>query len=123
MVSILSRLSEPSAACRMSSGRLLTPTGPLGPYSKRRDDYLFPKRCERLADQFLIFEHPVHFGGIEKGDPALDRGADEGDHLIAISGRRAVALAHPHASEADGRDFRFCPSFRFCITTNLGGFP
>ena len=67
--------------------------------------HLEADRSKRLADQFFIGEGAVDFGSVEECDATVDGGADEGDHLLLV-GRRAVAEAHPHAAEAESRDFQ-----------------
>ena len=58
---------------------------------------------------------PIDLGGVEEGDAALDRVADERDHLVVVAGRPA-AVAHAHAAEAEGRDLRpLRPSSRLFI--------
>src|SRR5579863_9635700 len=68
----------------------------------RRDRDAAAERFERLADKLLVRVRPVHRGGIEERDAALDRGANQPDHLRPIR-RRPVTEAHPHAAETDRR--------------------
>jgi len=75
-----------------------------------RDDHLLAERRKRFTNQFLVDEWTVNFGGIEKGDAAFDGSSDERDHLLPVSGRRAVAVAHSHAAEPDRRDFQVAVS-------------
>ena len=42
-----------------------------------RDHDLVAERRQRLADQFLVRERAVGLGGVEEGDAALDRRADQ----------------------------------------------
>ena len=47
------------------------------------DDHLVAERREGLADHFLVGEGAVDFGGVEEGDAALDRRADQRDRRPA----------------------------------------
>ena len=67
------------------------------------DDDVVAHRLQRLADQLLVVEGAVDLGGVEEGDAAVDRGAEERDHLVARRSR-AERLAHAHAAEAEGGD-------------------
>ena len=70
---------------------------------------------KRLADELLVRERAVDLGGVEERDAAIDGRANQRDHLLLVLGR-AVAEAHPHAAESEGRDFQIVlPSFRFCM--------
>jgi hypothetical protein len=60
---------------------------------------------EGLADELLVDERAVDLGGVEERDTALDGRPDQGDHLWPVRGW-AVALAHAHAAEPDGRDLQ-----------------
>ena len=71
-----------------------------------RDHDLVAQRGESLADEFLVDERPVYLRGVEERDAALGRRPDHRDHLVPVSGRRPVALAHAHAAEPDGRDLQ-----------------
>src|SRR5436189_3565915 len=68
------------------------------------DHHLFSERLERFTHELFILIRTVDLGGIEERGAALERRADERDHRLLV-GRRAVALAHPHAAEAEGGDF------------------
>jgi len=69
-----------------------------------RDHDLLAYGDECFADEFFVRERAIDLCGVEEGDAALDRRAHERDHLLLIRGR-PVAAAHPHAAEADCRDF------------------
>ncbi len=71
------------------------------------DDHLPAKWLQCFTHQLLVGERPVHFRRVEKGDPALDRRAQEGDHLLFVG--RPVAIAHAHAAQPESRDFQ--PAF------------
>ena len=109
MLSTLSRLSEPSATCLDVLGPAVQ--APLLPVrvdveaELGGDHHLVAERGERLADELLVRERAVDLGRVEEGDAALDGRPDEGDHLLLV-GSRAVAVAHAHAAEPDGRDFQ-----------------
>jgi hypothetical protein len=85
-----------------------------------RDDDLPAKRLERLPDQPLVRERPVDLGGVEEGHAALDRGAEQADHLAGVL-RRAIAEAHAHAAEPERRDFESiaaeCPFLHDCLSS------
>jgi len=70
----------------------------------RSDDDLVADPGEGLAEEFLVDEGTVELGRVEEGDAAFDRGADDADHLVTISGLGAVA--HSHAAQADDRDLQ-----------------
>ena len=72
------------------------------------DDDIVANRRQCLADELLVDVGPVDLGGVEERDPALHGTAQHGDHLVAVT-RGAVALAHPHATEADGGDLEPLP--------------
>ena len=65
------------------------------------DDDLAAERLQGFADEFLVDERAVDLGGVEEGDAAFDRGADQGD-VVGPVGGGAIALAHAHGAEADG---------------------
>ena len=110
MVSIPSRLSEPSTACADSlraagDAAVLARFGVDIEAELGRDHDLVAKRRKRFADDFLVGERAIDFGGVEQGDPALDRAADQRD-CVFLRQRRSIAEADAHAAEADGRDLR-----------------
>ncbi len=63
------------------------------------DDDLVADRRQSFADDLFIEARAIGFGRVEKGNAALDGGADQGDGRAAVGGR-AVAEAQPHAAEA-----------------------
>ena len=81
------------------------------PAELRRDHDPVSHRLERFADELLVGEWPVDLGSVEEGHAALDRRADESDHLQPVAGR-AVAEAHRHAAEPEGRHFEAAESSR-----------
>ena len=68
------------------------------------DDDLVANGSQGLANEFLIDERAVDLGGVEERDTTLDRRAQQSDHLVAVTGVGAVALAHAHAAKPEGRD-------------------
>ena len=73
------------------------------------DGHLAAEGREGFADEFLVGERAVNFGGIEERDTLFDGRADDGDHLLFIP-RRAITKAHTHAAEAEGGDFQIALS-------------
>ena len=73
------------------------------------DHHLLAEGSERFAHQFFVGERAVDFRRIEEGDAAFDGCANQRDHLLLVC-RRAVAKAHAHAAEPDGRDFQVAVS-------------
>jgi hypothetical protein len=81
------------AGCRdrPAAGRLIDREAELG-----GDHDLSRIGAQRLADEFLVGERAIDFGGVEEGDAAFDRRADQVDlprvrfciaHLLAPSAR------------------------------------
>jgi hypothetical protein len=66
------------------------------------DDDLVAHGREGFADEFLVAIGAVDLGGVEEGDSAIDRGAQQVDHLATVARVRAEALAHAHAAEPEG---------------------
>ena len=62
------------------------------------DDRLVAVPGQRLADEQLVGVRPVHVGGVEEGDPELERTVDGGGGLVVVD--RPVEVGHPHAAEA-----------------------
>ncbi len=108
MRSVLSRLSDASATSSDVCGPAVQ-TGLLAAFELeaelRRNRHAVADRREGLADELLVREGPVRFGGIEEGDPAFNRRADDRDPLLPSS-RRAVAEADSHAAKAERRHFQ-----------------
>ena len=69
------------------------------------DDHLLADGSESFAHELLVCERAVDLRGVEERDAALDGRAQQRDHLLPVC-RRAVAEAHRHAAEPDGRDFQ-----------------
>ena len=88
MTSILRRLSEASATSLMCSGRLSSPAHRAPPAGSGANpnlvaiDHLAPEGREGFAYQLLIGERPIHLGGVEEGDAAIDGRAEQADHLV-----------------------------------------
>jgi hypothetical protein len=70
------------------------------------DHHLIADGSQGLANQFLVDERAVDLRGVEERDTALDRRPQQSDHLVAVTGVGAVALAHAHAAEPEGRDLK-----------------
>src|SRR5881394_3355891 len=97
MTSVRNRLSEPSTLCLMRSGRLSCACCPAA--SRPTPNLVAITTCRRT----------VNLGGIEECDAAFHGRADERDHRRLVRWD-AVALAHPHAAEPEGRDFEMALS-------------
>src|SRR5436190_14043021 len=69
----------------------------------RRDHHPIPDGCERPPDELLVREGAIRFDRVEEGDALVHGGADQRDAVLLVDGR-TVAVAEPHAPEADGRD-------------------
>ena len=119
MVSTLSRLSEPSTACLMCSGRLFRPGAALHPAGIEigiqvepelgGDHHLLAEGSEGFAHKLFVQERAVDLGGVEERDAAFHGRAQQRGHLLFVFGR-AVGKAHPHAAEPEGRDFQIALS-------------
>ena len=57
---------------------------------------------DRLADEPLVGEGPVHVRGVEEGDAEVEGAVDGVDPGLLVGG--AVELRHPHAAETEGGD-------------------
>src|SRR5579864_7650993 len=80
----------------------------------RCNRYLASKRNESFADEFFIRERAIYFGGIEKRNPAFNSRTDHRDPLLFID-RLAVAEAHSHAAESNGRYFQWIAFSKFAL--------
>lgn len=69
------------------------------------DNHLVAKGRERFADQFLVDERTIDFGGVEESDAALNRPADQRNAACLVDWR-SVAKTQSHAAKPDGRDFK-----------------
>ena len=124
MISTLSRLSEPSAACLMCSGRLFRPAPLPADYRCRlrsKPNLVAITTCSRNGasaspTSSSLSERAVDFGGVEEGDAAFHGGAEKRDHLLLVFGR-TVGKAHSHAAEPEGRDFQIAFS-KFALLHN-----
>jgi hypothetical protein len=67
------------------------------------DDDLVADGREGFADEELVGEGAVDFGGVEEGDAAVDGLVEEVDHGGLVFGG-SVGEAHAHAAEAEGGD-------------------
>ena len=82
------------------------------------DHHVVAERSERLANQFLVGERAVDFGGVEEGDTAFERRPDERNSLLLVD-RGTVAVAQSHAAEADGRNLESTVSKRALLHVAL----
>ena len=67
------------------------------------DLHLIAERQESLAHHLLVRKWTIGLGGIEEVDAALDRLADEADHLRPILKFAGFAIAH--AAQRESRHF------------------
>ena len=82
----------------------------------RGDDHLVAVRREGLADDLLVDERPVDLRRVEERHPAGHGVADQRDRLGGVR-QRSVALAHPHAAEAERGDLQ---SLSECSRSHVG---
>src|SRR5882724_5711443 len=61
------------------------------------DDALLHGR-QSFPYKLLVREWTVDLGGVEERDAALDRGAEQRDHLVSVRSR-ATVIIHAHATE------------------------
>ena len=80
------------------------------------DDHLPTERSEGFADEFLVGEGAIDFGGVEERDALFDSRPNQGDHRLFISSR-TIAKAHAHAAETESRDLQFTFS-KFALLHN-----
>ena len=73
------------------------------------DDHMVAKGGQSLADELLVHEWAIDFGGIEEGDAALDGQSDQFDRPLCLR-CQAIAKAQAHAAQAKGRDFKIVVS-------------
>ena len=121
MTSTLSRLSEPSTACLMCSGRLFRPafpgrlSSPLEVEPELGGDHHLPAEGgEGLAHELFVRERAVDLGGVEERDAAFDGRPEQRGHLLLVLGR-AVAKSSCPCSRARGPRLPGC-SFRVCAS-------
>src|SRR6266403_3921607 len=69
------------------------------------DHHLLTERSEGFTHEFFVCVRAVDFRCIEECDPAFPSCPDDGDHLLLVSGR-AVAKAHSHTAESEGRNLQ-----------------
>src|SRR5471030_3175832 len=69
------------------------------------DHHLVAKWRQCLADQFLVDERTVAFGGVEECDTVLEGRPDQFDAIRLFSGG-PIAEAQAHASKTDCRHFK-----------------
>src|SRR5689334_8869694 len=70
-----------------------------------RDHDLIANRSQTFTDQFFICKWAIHFGGIEEGDSAFHRCAQQSDHLLLVLGW-AIRKAHSHTAKSNRRNFQ-----------------
>jgi len=70
---------------------------------------------DRFTHQFLIDVRTIHVGGIDQGDPLIQRRVQRGDGLPVVAA--TVEITHAHAAQPQGGDLRAVPaqtSFLHC---------
>ena len=107
MRSVLSRFNAASATSRIRSGRLSWPLveSPLSKPNLVAITTWSRNRRNRFTEEFFIRKRAISFGGIEERHAALIGRPDQSDGLLPL-GRRAIAIAQAHATEADGGHFQ-----------------
>jgi hypothetical protein len=73
------------------------------------DHHLSAERRKRFTKEFFVGEWTIDFSRIEEGDATVNRRVKKGDHVLLVS-NRAIAKAHPHATEPESRDSQFAVS-------------
>ena len=73
------------------------------PAELRGDHDLVAVGREGLTDELLVVIGAVDLRSVEEGDTEVHCGPEQRDHLLPV-GPVAVATAHAHAAEPDGRD-------------------
>ena len=87
----------------------------------RRNHHLVTHRSEPFAYHLFVYERTVNLSRIEECDAQFDRSPHNRNHLLFGSRYWAVAFAHPHAAQADGRDFQVASSkFAFLHRFSFG---
>ena len=86
----------------------------------RGDDDLALEGFQRLADQALVGEGAVGLGRVEEGDAALDRLAEQRDHLVPVRHHAAVVV-QSHAAEANGRNLQAAAAKHTLLHRRLSG--
>jgi hypothetical protein len=66
------------------------------------DNNLVPDRLQRFPDDVLVGERAVDLCRVEEGHAALVRRPNERNGILRV-GRRSIAVAEAHASEAERR--------------------
>jgi hypothetical protein len=64
--------------------------------------------AQRLPEQLLVDERPIHVGRVEEVDAELERTMDGRDRLGVVA--RTVELGHAHAAEPDRRYLKALPA-------------
>jgi hypothetical protein len=112
MRSVRSRLSMPSTASLMCSGRLLRP-GPRLPVSRS----MFQPNLEVIttlsrngwmafAEDAFVLERAVGLGRVEEGDAVVVGGPDDVQHLRPVGHRGLVGAVHVLHAQADTGDLQ-----------------
>lgn len=78
-----------------------------------RDHDLVADWFERLTDQLLVVERPVHLRGVEQGDTAFHRRPQPRDPVFPF-GKRRKRMSQAHAAKPDRGDLE-AASERACV--------
>src|SRR4051812_13282515 len=108
MRSVPSRFSEPSTAVRMFGAAVehsSTAAGVRDQPEFRREHDSVAAALDGPADEFLVRIWAVDLGGIDVGDPQLERSLDRADRLGVAAVRIEVVAGHRHRAEPDAGDF------------------
>ena len=118
MRSVCSRLSDASATSLDVRGPAVQP-GLLAAFDLeaelRRDHDAIANRRERFADELFVRERPVHFGGVEERDAAVDGRADEPNARLLVDAWPNPKLRPMQPKPSAETSSLLVPSVRFCI--------
>ena len=95
-------LSQSKDALRAPINVGRRPTGAGNQSEFRRELDFIPAAVNGPADERLVATFAVRVRRVEKCHAEVERAMDSPNRFSVV--RRAVALGHPHAAEADGRN-------------------
>ena len=92
----LASLPDPPGQRTGLVGVVLRPGQELG-----GDHGLVPTAPEGLADKLLRLPAAVHLGGVEVGDPGVERRPDDADRRLPVELHPEVVAAQPHGGDRE----------------------